>query len=343
MNRQHTHINRDNYEIWFIDHLDGQLSAAENEMLQQFLLENTDLSIELENLSDVTLETPSLTEFPDKALLKKASAPFSELSTYDYQMVKAIEEGLPAPEQLNMSGSAAQRDWDLYQKTKLQAAAIAYPQKNSLKRKRMTFIPVAVRALAAAVLLLILFNVRDDMPGHDNNNHRTVAVGETTPAIEHTPLLSQPKIEPDRKLGTNNFISTQSLANSGSTTAEEESIELIPEIHIKRPAPLPAPKSGSLPTPPLPNSYEIGLQLMLPQYIENHQLMARLSNQPMPRMAEPSTKTLLNRTSDLIKQVTPFNLTYNRVYDEDGELVAINLSGDNFEVAQKIPKWWGAR
>lgn len=344
MNRQHIPISRDNYEIWFIDHLEGQLSETENEMLQNFLLENTDLSIELENLADVTLQAPASSGFPNKALLKKASAPFSELSTYDYQMVKAIEEGAPVPEQVNMSSAAAQTDWDLYQKTKLPAAAISYPHKNKLKRKRMVFMPVAFRALAAAILLLILFNVRDDMPLYDHSNNNLVAVTETPPTIEHTPLLSQSGKETVAiHQATADMVAPDIIASTNSANAEETTVEEVPEINKETPAPLPAPKLASLPTPQLPNSYETGLRLMLPQYVENHQLMASLSDQPMPRMAEPDSKTLLSRTTDLIKQVSPFNLSYNKVYDEEGELVAINLSGDNFEVAQKIPKWWGTR
>jgi hypothetical protein len=341
MKRQHTHINRDNYEVWFMDHLEGQLSAAENALLQKFLLENADLSIELENLTEITLQAPASTGFPNKALLKKASAPFSELSAYDHQMVKALEEGLSVPEHIHLSSEAAQNVWALYQKTRLQAAVLEYPHKNKLKRHRMAFMPAALRAVAAAILLLILFNVKVDMPEPYNSDSNLVAVTETTPAIEHTPVLTheEPVIQ---------VVPVSSTAQDFMVTANHITIvktveKFIPGALEEIPATLPGPKVATLPTPRLPNSYETGLQLMLPMYVENHQLMASLSDQVMPRMAEPDTKTLLSRTTDLIKQVTPFNLTYNKVYDADGELVAINLSGDNFEVAQRVPKWWGAK
>ncbi len=341
MKKQQTHINRDNYEVWFIDYLEGQLSATENEILQKFLSDNADLSMELENLAEVTLEAPASTEFPNKALLKKASAPFSELSAYDYQMVKALEEGLPAPNPIHRSSAMAQKDWAMYQKTRLQAAVLKYPHKNKLKRQRMAFMPAALRAIAAAILLLILFNVKDDMPVPYNSDSNLVAVTETTPAIEHTPTLTH--AEPDIQVNPEIITAPDFVATANAITPDETIVESTSGTTDEIPATLPGPKIVALPTPHLPNSYETGLRLMLPKYVENHHLMASLTNQPMPRMAQPDTKTLLDRTTDLIKQVTPFNLTYSKVYDADGELVAINLSGDNFEVAQRVPKWWGAK
>lgn len=340
MKRQHTTINRDNYEVWFIDYLDGQLTAAENEMLHNFLSEHADLAIELENMADMTLTATASIGFPNKALLKKASAPFSDLSAYDYQMVKAVEEGLLAPEHINMNSAAAQTDWCLYQKIKLNALPLAYPYKNKLLRKRLAFIPTTLRAVAAAILLLILFNVKDDMPEQFLGAHSFV-VTETIPAIEQSPVRSPET--PIRQVVPKSLSAPEYMATATHPTTEVAVAASEEPTSRTSPAALPAPKVVSLPTPSLPNSYETGLRLMLPKYVENHQLMASLSNQTMPQMAEPDTKTLLNRTTNLIKQVTPFNLTYNKVYDEDGELVAINLSGDNFEVAQRVPKWWGAK
>jgi hypothetical protein len=341
MKSQHTQITRDNYEVWFIDYLDGRLSTSENAMLQKFLSENADLAIELESLEDITLAEPANTGFPNKALLKKASAPFSDLNEYDYQMVKALEQGMPEPENINMASTLALTDWHLYQKIRLQAAVLNYPHKNKLKHKRIAFMPAALRTVAAAILLLVLFNVKDDMPEQYLENNSLVAVTETTPVIEHTP---EPNLEEPFTLVTPESITIPNhLVTAANKTAEVTVIETAQHAKEETLTTLPIPKADILPTPNLPNSYETGLRLMLPKYVENHQLMASLSDQPIPRMAEPDTKTLLSRTTDLIKQVTPFNLTYNKVYDKDGELVAVNLSGDNFEVAQKVPKWWGAK
>jgi hypothetical protein len=256
-------------------------------------------------------------------------------------MAKAIEEGLSAPENVNISSPSTQKEWGLYQKTKLQATAVHYPHKNKLKHKRMAFMPVALRAVAAAILLLILFNVEEDTRTINNNGNHLMVVTETTPLIEHTPVLT--KTEPISQQTPQSSSLTDRLVKAPIIPTINADATSTPELIKETPATLPAPKIATLATPHLPNSYETGLRLMVPKYVENHQLMASLSDQPMPNMAEPDTKTLLSRTTDLIKQVSPFNLTYNKIYDTDGELVAVNLSGDNFEVAQKVPKWWGAK
>jgi hypothetical protein len=63
-------INRENYEIFFMDYLDGQLSSEQLEALDLFLENNPDLKEELEDLSGFKLKAGEHT-FPDKALLKK--------------------------------------------------------------------------------------------------------------------------------------------------------------------------------------------------------------------------------------------------------------------------------
>jgi len=335
MKRQHKPINRDNYEIWFIDYMDGQLTEAGNELLQEFLLENPELSIELSNLAGIALTTPESITFPDKALLKKAPEPFSELREYDFQMVKAVEEGQSAPENLNILSPLAQKDWELYQKTRLQAGSLVYPHKSKLKHRQMAFIPAALRAVAAAILLLILFNVSQDMP--TRNHDQMVTVTEKASPTEQTPQITQ--TEPNTPRADERIKVPDRLAAVSETPAKAAVVELTSQVIKETPSPLPGPKTPTLPTPRLPDSYEIGLQLMLPKYVENHRLMVSQSSLSIPRAAETNTKTVLNRTTELIKQVSPLNLTYTKVYNDEGDLVALNLSGDNFEIAQRVPRW----
>lgn len=67
-------INRNNYEIYFIDHFDGRLSAAEESELQAFLEHNPDLKRELEDFE--ILEVPQeKTTYPRKESLKKNIQP----------------------------------------------------------------------------------------------------------------------------------------------------------------------------------------------------------------------------------------------------------------------------
>ena len=63
-------VNRDNYESWFLDYLDGRLDAGQTGMLMSFLEFNPDLKEELEGMELLKLEAAG-TEYDLKASLRK--------------------------------------------------------------------------------------------------------------------------------------------------------------------------------------------------------------------------------------------------------------------------------
>lgn len=78
-------ITRENYELFFIDYLDGKLSDQEIEMVEKFLLLNPDLRNELEGLENITLK-PESDIYPDKALARQIdlSLPVDEENFEDF-------------------------------------------------------------------------------------------------------------------------------------------------------------------------------------------------------------------------------------------------------------------
>ncbi|KXK46137.1 MAG: hypothetical protein UZ10_BCD003001461 [Bacteroidetes bacterium OLB10] len=63
-------INRENYEIWFIDYFDGKLSPEQTAELLLFLEENGDLKLEFDSFSNITLPEQDV-KFENKMSLKK--------------------------------------------------------------------------------------------------------------------------------------------------------------------------------------------------------------------------------------------------------------------------------
>lgn len=44
--------------------------------------------------------------------------------------------------------------------------------------------------------------------------------------------------------------------------------------------------------------------------------------------------------SSLLRRINPVsNLSFGNIYDEEGELVAINISADGFELTRRVPSW----
>ena len=66
-------INQNNYEAYFLDHLEGTLSYEQEKELQEFLKKNPELKLELDEFSEVTVAPDLDVVFKDKASLKKAA------------------------------------------------------------------------------------------------------------------------------------------------------------------------------------------------------------------------------------------------------------------------------
>lgn len=123
-------INRENYEIFFIDYLDGNLSPAGLEELVLFLQKNPDLEDELYSVYHVKLPL-SPEKFDNKLMLKKGQNPTMADNLWDELCVSFIEGQLNESEknllQQNIN-PANQNDFNLFLKTKINPdKRITYP------------------------------------------------------------------------------------------------------------------------------------------------------------------------------------------------------------------------
>ncbi len=336
-------VDRNNYEIWFLDFVDGQLTKEEERLLMQFLENNPPLKKELEGLIDFKLSSPNEIEFPEKTKLKRAAAPFSDLSLYNYLMVGDIENDLNEYEQLLLKRiidnfPKARKDINLFRKLKLQPEAIVFHGKKSLRRvsiyiKGISWLKVAV----AAAMIIVLFNYRQQIPEQTGWMHPDIAMIDSN-------NLSWPveeiQIEVLNK-GKLNALPVKEKAKPTEVkllTKDDTDLEKQEENFKNKSLMvyelLPRPKPDLLLVKSIPNSYEEGLRIMLPMYFDNCRRIEELNDLYLARNEEK--KGLLEQAALLISKVTPFNLKYEKVYDEEGELIAINLAGDNFELHHKL-------
>jgi hypothetical protein len=82
-------IDRSNYEIWFIDWLDGNLNSYQDEQLKLFLNHNQDLKEEFDDLTEVNLVSPGIL-FQHKEYLKKSPSELSP-SQFEYLCAAYLE------------------------------------------------------------------------------------------------------------------------------------------------------------------------------------------------------------------------------------------------------------
>lgn len=211
-------ITRENYEAWFIDHIEGRLSAEAEQELRVFLLLHPDLREELEQFEPVTLEKET-SGFGDKKSLKREIT----FENRDEMLIGYVEETLSASDRRLVEEHSApdfRKDLAVYKKTKLSAEEIIFPAKHSLYRRTEPVIrPMFYRVAAAASILLvigmILFRGDDSgngialrssgnerFPELSNNNTGKVHFTEEEPSApvitpKHPPVIyPSPRKEP---------------------------------------------------------------------------------------------------------------------------------------------------
>ncbi len=157
-------INIENYELYVIDFLEGNLPQEYVTEFNHFLDNHPDIKNEIEGLSDISVNVPDLT-FSDKERLKalpiKSLAGINE-DNYEDFFIGFHENALSEKERRNTIdfvdlNQHLKNEFELYKKIKLVSDKdITYKDKGSLK-KRSALVPVWITSAAAVILIAIIF------------------------------------------------------------------------------------------------------------------------------------------------------------------------------------------
>ncbi len=153
-------INRENYEIYIIDFLEGKLAAHLEIELQQFLGNNPDLQLEFDSLNLIDREIFVATEVDkeDFSFLKKSE----ETAWLETSMIAAVEGDLSEKElaELNQVISLDSKlvgDFKLFQMTKLISENIVFENKAILKKNAFKIIPLYYKLGSIAAVFIAFF------------------------------------------------------------------------------------------------------------------------------------------------------------------------------------------
>jgi hypothetical protein len=160
-------INRNNYEAFLLDLLEGRLSVEEERELNEFLKHHPEHVADLPDLDLLYLEK-SHVSFPSRDQLRK-DIPTSDtrLSAAKFDLFSiARMEGDLSPQQEEEHQSMVDQDqmrrleWSTWQKTRLVPEQIRFPGKKILKRKKnVKGRAVWLSLLSAAATLTLLFTL----------------------------------------------------------------------------------------------------------------------------------------------------------------------------------------
>jgi hypothetical protein len=222
-------INKNNYEHYFLDYLDGNLSDREIQMLEDFLLFNPDLRGELEGTEKIILSPESIV-FDQKEFLKKPdlSLPVNENNFEDFCIARAEGDlndkqhtGLikyskehPGTEKLFILFARLHLTPDL---------SIVFPGKEKLKRTIILIsreILYPLLSIAAAVTFMLILYFRNE----DNNKNMNGFTADLPAAIIAKPVIvPQDKDKEDLRVQKNKpVIQTASVITFSATTEKRK-------------------------------------------------------------------------------------------------------------------------
>ncbi len=164
-------IDRSNYEAWFLDESEGNLSPEEQQELHSFLLNNPDLEEEFRMMDPLHAIPENISFRPKQALKKKIPPAGTDINRFNFGLfaIAWLENDLePAQrkifEELVARDKAMAAELDLYRKAILVPETVVYTSKHKLKKNtagnirlvRLTWLAAA----AALILALVLFTNR---------------------------------------------------------------------------------------------------------------------------------------------------------------------------------------
>jgi len=206
-------INRNNYEAWLLDLMEGSLSADEVQGVRDFLLLNPDCDSGLDELDPWMLDVEEIS-YSGKEELRKVlpdhSSKFSE-TDFDLFSIAMLEGDLSRTQEeeyfLELKGDEDKlREWLQWKQLKLEAKNILFDRKDSLKKKnapRSRVIWISLASAAAALLLFFSlldfdqgFNPETQIPPEAEAYIESPVEMETTEATEIPESPETPGISP---------------------------------------------------------------------------------------------------------------------------------------------------
>ncbi|MBS3807064.1 MAG: hypothetical protein KGY60_06125 [Bacteroidales bacterium] len=184
-------IDRNNYEMYVIDYLEGRLSQDREQQMKRFLRDHPDLEQELMDLEQTRL-VPAAEAFPDKEGLKKQlTLDDAGYSHFDELCISRLEGELTDEQarvfdRLVAASPERQHAYGLYQKTRVAPdRAIAFEGKEGLKKGGASRKPL-LRALypwaAMAASVLVLAGLYLFFPSPDSAVAPLPSAGHMRPA-----------------------------------------------------------------------------------------------------------------------------------------------------------------
>ena len=357
-------INRNNYESYFLDYLEGNLDGRRREELISFLEENPDLKEELNGLEAIRLGRDQV-NFAGKTSLKKdltLSDPGYTL--FDELSLDRLEGELPENQarefdQLISEDPDKKKEYELYEKTLLKPdKKLRYTGKGALKRGRTIQIyrKTIYRSVALAASILILAGVyffypnESNIPYPERLSNQELNVGNVSDNRQVMPPSEMDQVDAEKALDNSKIAYNKA---SNEIKVEKKVSEPLPDNkRMDQPSPKPIhtryniqisqePVFASLIEPDdINRNFEVkGKQFN--SYDKVNRFLAKTLDTPIRENLANSDFSLW-KIADLsfegISKLTGKQILLERHYNEKGNLEKLAFQTESFSFSTNLKK-----
>lgn len=320
-------ITKENYGLFVIDYLDGNLSAKDQKALLHFLEEHPELKEKINQLRQAHLQAPAI-NFPDKEKLKKPEIiPTSGIdeSNYEEFLLLSLDQELSTKETESFSffmenNPQLKTEQETFSKTRLEPdTSIVYSSKAKLKKNINIAPALWISSIAAAVLVLLgwifFFNNNGDNITKQYQRHTLVIVEIQPQSVALKNNVAAPELLPVPKP------KKQIFRNHQQTNSYLRNPVLIAQL---------SPRGNQH---NLVSSEQPQIIAIQNTAINNRDIMAKTNHQ------KKKPHVLLAMLEGGVKAVnflTKKDMLLVKTYNRQGQLVHYQVLGDDFNFDKQI-------
>lgn len=181
-------ITLNNYEIYFLDHFDGNLSEEDERELVLFLEDNLELKEEFNSFSSINLAEEEIVFTKKSSLKKNKILVFGSLNEENYEdsFIAYFEGDLSDDKKLEVEkfieiNPSLKAEFELHNKLFLNKEEVIFADKVQLKKKIVIFpwqFKTMMATAASIVLLISIFWFLQDKSGVDNRELLNLSMAE---------------------------------------------------------------------------------------------------------------------------------------------------------------------
>ena len=351
-------INRNNYEAFLLDLLEGRLSVEEERELNEFLKNHPEHVVDLPDIDLVSLEKPRLTYALRDQLKKELPTEDTRISAANFDLfsIARMEGDLSSQQEEEHRYMVSVDDrrleeWSAWQNTRLVPEHIPFPEKMKLRRNKTVkgrVLWLSVLSVAATLtLVLILLRTDPVLPGPNLSvlspeevlptQKQPIAVPETRLYEKEPLLVAQEEVAVAvNKPVPEKMQETLTELNDPSIQIEPESIELRPlkiagqlsaspdlaASSSDRIEPLQIPPvSSNLTSLSMAQIAELDRQELFDEFTEEHNI---------------SLMSVANAGIKGINKITGSDISLLASKDEEGEVSGFRLKSKRFSVTSPL-------